>query len=166
MIRRTLLLFALPLVTGLWAQTQTPPPTPAQQELQAPLDLNDGKPTPNPAQTPEPSGWRALGSLLLVGGVVGGGLYLLKRYGTKRLPGTGGTRLKIEESLALGDRRFVSILRADDETFLIALAPSGVTLLSRLHGNAPASFEVPLDATLDRPMPIKELEKLMQEGRP
>lgn len=150
---------------GILALAQAPPPTPSEQALQEKLTLDDGKPTQGPVQVQEPSVWRAMGSLVLVLGLAGGGLYLLRRYGAKRLPGAGGNRLKVEETLALGDRRFVAILKADDEHFLIGLTPQGVTCLSRLHGGVP--FEANLEAAqeLTAPVPVRDFERLMQEGR-
>jgi flagellar biogenesis protein FliO len=155
------------LLTGLAAHAQAPPPSPSEKELQAPLVLDDGKPTqgrPDPA----PSGFRALGSMLLVLGLAGGGLWAFRRWGAKRLPGSGGTRLDVEETLALGDRRFVSILRADDEKFLIALGPQGVTLLARLAGveaAAPLDFGEALGQATDiaTPMAVKDVEALMRQ---
>ena len=46
------------------------------------------------------------------GGAGGRGLWAFRKWGASRLPGAGGSRLKVEETLALGDRRFVSILKA------------------------------------------------------
>lgn len=163
-------ILALGASGAVGALAQAPPPSKAEQELTEKLDLNDGKPTQAPPQVPEPSGWRALGSLLVVGGLAGGGLWAFRRWGAKHMPGSGGSRLKVEESLALGERRFVSILAADDEKFLIALTPQGVSLLARLDGletAQPDSFDQALQnqVQVDRPMPMREVEALMkQEG--
>jgi flagellar biogenesis protein FliO len=135
--------------------------------LQAPLALDDGKPTPAAASGSGPSVWRALGSLVLVGGLAGGGLWAFRKWGAKKLPGTGGTRLKVEETLALGDRRFVSILRADDERFLISMGPQGVTLLGRLESveaGGPAAFEDALErqVNLTTPMAVRDMEAMLK----
>jgi flagellar biogenesis protein FliO len=166
-IHRTLIFIGMALGLATAALAQVPAPTPAQQELQAPMVLDDGKPTQAQAAPAEPSGLRTLGSLLLVLGLVGGGLYLLRKYGMRRLPGSGGGRLKLEETLALGDRRFVSILRADEERYLLAMGPQGVTLISRLREPEP-SFEAALQQQVEtgRPMPMKELERLIQGEQP
>jgi flagellar biosynthetic protein FliO len=110
--------------------------------------------------------------MTLVLGVAGGALWALRRWGMKKLPGTGGSRLKIEETLALGDRRFVSILRVEDERFLVALSPGGITMLSRLEGAEPdpsfrealAREEAPL--SLGAPVPVKEMEALLRGEAP
>lgn len=169
--RNFFLHLGLGLCLGLGLQAQ-PAPTPSEKELQAPLVLEDGKPTVQGAPEQGPSAWRALGSMTLVLGVAGGALWALRRWGMKKLPGTGGSRLRIEETLALGDRRFVSILRAEDERFLVALAPGGITLLSRLEGAEPdpsfrealARQEGPL--SLGAPVPVKEMEALLRGEAP
>jgi len=153
---------------ALWAD---PPPTAAQQELQQKFTLDDGKPTQGQhAATSGPSGWRALGSTVLVLALLGGGLWAFRKWGARHIPGTGGSRLKVEETLALGERRHVSIIRADDEHFLIALTPQGVTLLSRLDGvstGGGASFgqamavENPMG---EGPVSIRELEARLKGG--
>lgn len=147
-----------------------PAPTPAQKELAQPIQLEDGKATPNASQ-PEagPSGLQALGSLFVVLGLAGASLWALKKYGRKHLPGSGGGRLKVAETLALGDRRYVSILDAEGERFLIALHPQGISLLARLDGleNAPTGDfrdHVAQAVELTRPVPVKEMEaRLKQE---
>ena len=143
-----------------------------EQALQAPLNLNDEKPTQGPVAASEPSALRAFGSVLLVLGLAGGGLWAFRKWGAKRMPGSGGTRLKVEETLTFGDRRHVSILRADDELFLIALSPQGIQLLSRLDSVvvAPAtgSFAQALEhqVELGRPMPVKEMEAMINREQP
>lgn len=155
--------------TGLHADPPAPAPSPSQKELQQPLALDDGKPTQS-APLPEPSAWRAAGSLLLVGGLAVGSLWALKKYGKGRLPGTGGGRLQLEETLALGERRYVSILRCEDERFLVAMTPQGVTLLSHLDLNprtAVDNFGNAFDEqmNLPHPVPIRDAEEMLRNGR-
>lgn len=173
-LKRLILLGAV-LALGFGAMAQAPPsaaPTPAEKELQAPLSLDDGKPTQAAsAPAPGPSPWRALGSLVLVAGLAGGGLWAFRKWGANRLPGSGGTRLKVEETLALGDRRFVSILKADEERFLIALSPQGVTLMARLdsvEAAGPAGFDQSLErqVNLTTPIPMRDVEAMLKRGQP
>lgn len=154
---------------GLGAQAAPPVPTPAQKELQQPLVLDDGKPTPA-AAVPEPSGWRTFGSLLMVAGLAAGSLWALKKWGRGRLPGTGGGKLRIEETLALGERRFVSILACEGERYLLALTPQGISLLSRLDGPptgpAPDFGDVLSDQmALPHPLPVRDAEALLKGDR-
>lgn len=171
MLLRLLFVLGMLSLCGSAGHAQTPAPGKSEQELQQPLALDDGKPTPAQNPASEPSGWRALGSLILVLGLAGGGLWAFRSWGAKHLPGSGGNRLKVEETLALGERRFVSIIKADEEKFLIALSPQGVTLLARLDGfetapTRPFAQALQEQVQVDRPMPVREVEALMQqEGR-
>ena len=157
---------------GLGAQAAdrpVPPPSPAEKELQAPLTLEDGKPTPGQSPEAAPSGLRTFGSLVLVLGLAGLSLWALKKYGRGRVPGGGGGKLKVEETLALGDRRFVSILDAEGERFLIALTPQGIHLLSKLDPpdtGAADAFDDALSRQVDlgRPVPVKEMEALLKQS--
>jgi len=171
LLRRLLLSLLMLTGTGFAALAQTPPPSPSEKELQAPLNLGDEK----PAQTQpysDPSGWRAFGSVIVVLGLAGGGLWAFRKWGAKRLPGSGGTRLKVEETLSFGDRRHVSILKADDERFLIALSPQGIQLLAHLDGDAEAAPPETFSRTLEhqvelgRPVPVKEMEAMINREQP
>jgi flagellar biogenesis protein FliO len=171
LIRKILLCLGIIGASAFGLLAQTPPPSPAEKELQQPLALDDVKPTQGQAPRNEPSGWRAFGSTLVVVGLAGGGLWAFRKYGIKKFPGSGGSRLKVEESLALGDRRFVSILRADEERFLIALTPQGITLLARMDGvetPPPESFGKALEhhVELTRPTSVREVEAMMKAERP
>jgi flagellar biogenesis protein FliO len=171
-LRRVVLFLGLLVGLGLGARAAdrpAPPPTASEKELQAPLTLEDGKPTQNPGQEAAPSGLRAFGSLVLVLGLAGASLWALKKYGRGRIPGGGGGKLRVEETLALGDRRFVSILDVEGERFLLALTPQGISLVSRLdpgdRGEAP-TFDEALSRQVDlgRPVPVKEMEALLKQG--
>ena len=169
---KAVVLSGMLLAAGAPGFAQAPPPGPSERELQAPLVLDDGKPTPGRTPDAPPSGWRALGSMLLVLGLAGGGLYAFKRWGAKRLPGSGGGRLNLEETLALGERRFVAILRADGEKFLIAMGPQGTSLISRLDAGetgGPGEFAEALESQVEMtaPMPVREMEAMIRrEQRP
>ena len=167
---RGLVLCGIMLAAGLGVHAQEPPPTQSERTLQEKLDLTDGKPT---QAQPEagPSGWRALGSMLLVLGLAGGSLWAFRKWGAKKFPGSGGSRLNVEETLALGDRRFVAILRADDDKFLIAMSPQGVTLLARIdsvEAAGPTEFAQALERQGDiaTPMAVRDVEAMMRGDRP
>jgi flagellar biogenesis protein FliO len=158
---------------GLFAQEAPrpgPPPSPAEKELQAPLNLEDGKPTQGQVADAGPSGLRAFGSLVLVLGLAGVSLWALKKYGRGRLPGSGGGKLKVEETLALGDRRYVSILEAEGERFLIAMTPQGIRFLARLDGlertSDVSAFDQALAQQVDlgRPVPVREMEAMLKQS--
>jgi len=165
---KRILQVCLVLGMGLGAFAQAPPPSPAERELQAPLTLDDGKPTQGQvAPNAGPSGWRALGSMVLVLGLCGGGLWAFRKWGANKLPGSGGTRLKVEETLALGDRRFVSILKVDEERFLIALSPQGLSLMTRLdnvEAGGPGRFDQALErqVNLTTPMAVRDVEAMLK----
>ena len=156
------------VVMGIGAFAQTPAPSPAERELQAPLVLDDGKPTQAAATRDSgPSGWRALGSMVLVLGLAGGGLWAFRRWGAGKFPGSGGNRLRVEETLALGDRRFVSILKVDDERFLIALSPTSVSLMTRLdsvEAGGPQDFGEAMARQTDLPTPmaVRDMEAMIR----
>lgn len=158
------------VLAGKEAPKPPPQPSPAQQELQAPMSLADENPARPAGTAPEPSGWRALGSLVLVLGLVGGGLWALKKWGKGRLPGGGGTKLRVEETLALGDRRYVTILKVEDERFLLALGPQNITLLGRLEPEtpAPAEFEQALreQMVVAEPTPLRDVEARLRGNTP
>ena len=172
MLRRWMLFLGLMAGLGLGAlaaDRPAPPPSPSEKELQAPLTLDDGKPTQGQAPEATPSGLRTFGSLVLVLGLVGVSLWALKKYGRGRMPGSGGGKLRVEETLALGDRRFVSILDAEGERFLIAMTPQGVHLISRLDPGdrgEPEAFDAALSRQVDlgRPVPVREMEALLKQG--
>lgn len=171
--RRVWLGLAMLVALGLSAQPAppaAPPPSPAEQELQAPYSLDDGKPTQGQRMDAGPSVVRAFGSLVIVLGLVSLSLWALKKYGKGRLPGSGHGKLKVDETLALGDRRFVSILDVEGERFLIALAPQGISLLARLDGleraGAAEGFEQALaqQGELGRPVPVREMEAMLKQS--
>jgi flagellar biosynthetic protein FliO len=172
LLRRLILSLGLLAGLGLGAQgsgRSAPPPSPSERELQAPLTLEDGKPTQGQAPEPAASGLRTFGSLVLVLGLAGVSLWALKKYGRGRIPGGGGGKLKVQETLSLGDRRFVSILEVEGQRFLIALTPQGISLLSRLDPEdrgEPGTFDEALSRQVDlgRPVPVREMEAMLKQG--
>jgi flagellar biogenesis protein FliO len=143
--------------------------TPSEQELQGAYQIGDDGVNPQTQiEEKAPSAWRAFGSLVFVLGIAGGGIWALRKWGIKRLPGSGGNRMKIEETLALGERRFVSILKVDDERFLIASSPQGVGLIARLDGSVEPGFEHELEQHIQvqSPIPVKDMEAKLKGEQP
>ncbi len=86
-------------------------------------------------------------SLRRVSGLLGGLLKLTSPVskGMRRLQGR-GRRLHLQETVQLGEKRFVAILRVDDEQFLIGGSASGVSLLASLAPASPSSPPEPAPA--------------------
>ncbi len=55
----------------------------------------------------------------------------------KMLTARESRRLRVAESVSLGERRFVVLLQADNEHYLVGASAAGVTLLTRLSGPQP-----------------------------
>jgi flagellar biogenesis protein FliO len=169
------LFFSLTLAFAAAAQSpsQTAAQSPSQQELQEALQMSesDVNPQTQDAERPldkPPSVWRAFGSLAFVLGIAGAGIWALRKWGVRRLPGSGGNRMKIEETLALGERRYASILKVDDERFLIATYPSGVGLLARLDGSVEPGFDRALEQQIQvqSPIPVRDMEARLIGDQP
>ena len=140
----------------------------SQGTLAEALDLSETGDN-NQTQTTyrQASPWRAFGSLVFVLAIAGGGIWALRKWGVKRLPGSGGSRIKVEETLALGERRFVSILKVDDELFLISTSPQGVGLLARLDGGAEPGFGSELEERMlaQAPIHVRDMEARLRGGQ-
>jgi len=162
-------MFAFAAMAQASGQHPKVPPTEAQQELQEPYQMGDvGTNSQAQIEAKAPSAWRAFGSLVFVLGIAGGGIWALRKWGIKRLPGSGGNRMKIEETLAMGERRYVSILKVDDERFLIASSPQGLGLLARLDGSVEPGFEEELEQHIQvqAPIPVKDMEARLKGEQP
>lgn len=59
-------------------------------------------------------------------------------------------RLRVAETLSLGEKRFVSILHVDGEQFLVGGSPSSITLLAKLEANSEMLGERSFDSVLSR----------------
>jgi flagellar biogenesis protein FliO len=174
-VGKRFLMIGLLLAMGFGPLAGTSAPGPSETALQEKYVGDDGKPTSGSSQgSSGPSAWRAVGSMLLVLGLCGGGLWAFRKWGANKFPGSGGTRLKVEETLALGDRRFVSILRVDEEKFLIALSPHGVSLISRIdnvEAGGPPIFSDALErmehhVEINGPMAVKDMEAMIRRENP
>jgi flagellar biogenesis protein FliO len=150
-------------------QPAAPAQSPSQQALGESMDMGGAGAE---AQAPPPvkavSPWRSFASLVFVLGLAGAGVWALRKWGVKRLPGSGGSRMRIEEPLALGERRFVSVLRVDEERFLIASHPQGVTLLGRLEVDFGRGLgdELEQQMQVQAPIPVRDMEARLNGGQP
>ncbi len=89
---------------------------------------------------------RTIGALGLVLGLLGGALWLVKRYDLtmpqKWLARIGDPgrqrqrRLELVERLAIDPRRSLVLVRRDDREFSLLIAPEGVLVLDPALGNA------------------------------
>lgn len=99
---------------------------------------------PQRAFAPVPSRRQLLSSL-------NGAWKWLSRYRGLHLLPSRSRRLEVFETVQLGEKRFVSILRVDGEQFLIAGSPTGISLLAALAPDQPASFASVLQAAATEP---------------
>lgn len=75
----------------------------------------------------EVSTGRALGSLVLILGMMGAVYYWLRRRGG--VPGVSARRMKVVERMALDARRSLLLVRVDDREVLLGLGHEQITLL-------------------------------------
>lgn len=59
-------------------------------------------------------------------------------------------RLRVAETVSLGDKRFVSILQVDGEQFLVGGSSSNVVLLAKLETKAEAAGESSFESVFSR----------------
>ena len=67
------------------------------------------------------------------GAIFGHALKWLTRHSRGVLARGVSRRLKVAETVSLGEKRFVSILQVDGEQFLVGGSPSNIVLLARLE---------------------------------
>jgi flagellar biogenesis protein FliO len=89
-----------------------------------------------PAPTPLPDTGaalvRVLGALLLVFALLFGGVWLVKNWQRLALRKGRTPRLRLLEAQSLGGRQGVYVIAYEQQRFLVAASPSGVSLLSHL----------------------------------
>lgn len=151
-------LFALVLATlPASSPAQTPASTPAATDAaQQPARAEESDRLPFMAQEsgadagPAPSvgglAVRALGALLLIVGLIFAAGFGMKKLGTGRMAAAGSREhLSVLSTVALGDRRSLSVVSFNGRTLLVGSTPHSFTLL------ASESFEDPGDAALSDP---------------
>lgn len=70
---------------------------------------------------------RYFGALALVLALVGGAGIAVKRFGLPGIAGGSNRRMRVVETLMLGPRHKLFLVRLDGQEHLIALGPQGVT---------------------------------------
>lgn len=85
---------------------------------------------------------KAIVALLVVFGLLGGFLWLLRRGGLA--PRGGHQRLAVEAAVSLGDRRSLVIVGVEGRRLLLGVSPAQVTLVAEL-APAAATFGEALD---------------------
>jgi len=101
---------------------------------------------------------KALGSLLVVLGLVLGLSWVVKKYFPNKLMGaTGGNNLRLVQNLPLGPNRFVSLVEADGQRLLIGVTETQINLIKSLD-------EIPFEQALAEAQPPKTVRELMEEG--
>lgn len=106
--------------------------------------------------------FRVLGALMLVFGLLFGGVWLMKNWQRFALRKGRAPRLRLLETQSLGGRQGVFVISYEQQRFLVAASPTGVSLLSHLPdadvnadevsmAAAPNSFVQALQAVVARP---------------
>ncbi|MDD3118019.1 MAG: flagellar biosynthetic protein FliO [Victivallales bacterium] len=76
--------------------------------------------------------WRMWLVLAILGGMVGGMIYIMRKYGKGILPKSNATVITVKSKVQLDARNSVSVLRIYDEEYVIGAGSGGLTLLARL----------------------------------
>ncbi len=173
-------LMAILAAGAVWpAQTGAPEPASVQEQAPQPAQTEEAGETLDPAEREVPDydtlvgeekalelpGQRSLtglllnavGSLLLVIGLILLLAFLAKRFLPKNLigAGQGGDRLRLIQSLPVGQRRFVSLIEADGKRFLVGVADAQITLIKSMDD---VSFDEELKQ-VDQPKTVREWEE-------
>ena len=86
---------------------------------------------------------RIIGSLVLVFGLMGGLLWGLKRMQTRIGHSLPGRRLQIVESVGVGPRQKIALVRVDDHEVLVGISPGHMSALGQWSAGtaAPATAQ-------------------------
>lgn len=74
---------------------------------------------------------RIFASLLLVFGLLGGLLWGLKRLQLRVQPGLPGRRLELLESLSVGPRQKIALVRVGSQEMLVGISPGQISSLGQ-----------------------------------
>jgi len=106
-----------------------------------------------------PSVLRVLGALALVIGIFLGGVWLFRNWQRLALQRGQAPKLKVIETRALGGRQALYVVGFEQARFLIASAPSGVSLLSHLPDAVPDETLAGEKPSLPFPLALAQLLK-------
>ena len=104
---------------------------------------------PEPGWTDGPGVVRTLLSLVVVLGLMGGCVWLIRRGGLQG--GRGPRAVQVETAVPLGDRRQLVIVAVEGRRLLLGVTPMQVSLVTELA--AGGSFSQALDARVDAQAP-------------
>jgi flagellar biogenesis protein FliO len=84
----------------------------------------------------------------------------------RRVERSGDRRLRVAETVSLGEKRFVAVVQVDGRHFLLAGGPTNIALLAQLDANEP--FEDVLKKTMTVPpkQPAKRKRTTKRPGKP
>lgn len=106
---------------------------------------------------------RVLGSLALVLGLFLGGVWLFKNWRRLAIKGAPKPKLNILENRSLGARQAVFVVGYEQQRFLVATSPAGVSLLSHLPEAENIEAE-PTEKT-SAPMPFAQALAQVLKGK-
>ena len=126
------LVVLLLLATPLTARADEPPATQSAAEDRLPFMTNNQP--DNAEQAPSAAGLlvRTLGALVLILGLIVAVAWGLKRFAGGRFgsPGEDAPQLAVLNSLSLGAKRSLAIVRFGERTLLLGSTPQAITLLA------------------------------------
>ena len=105
---------------------------------------------------------RIIGSLIVVFGLMGALLWGLRRMQMKMGPAVPGRRLQVLESVGVGPRQRIALVRVDGYEVLVGLSPGQMTALGQwpvapAAGDAAGSAAEPVASGPSYPMTAKAL---------
>jgi flagellar protein FliO/FliZ len=107
--------------------------------------MNESQPE-NHEQAPSAIGLllRTIGALLLIVGLIVAAAWGMKRFGGARFgaPKADAPDLAVLNSIGLGERRSLAIVRFGERTLLIGSTPQAVTLIAENHAVTPRAQSV------------------------
>ncbi|MBI1176082.1 hypothetical protein GC207_01435 [bacterium] len=105
--------------------------------------LGADAPAVNPSPLPDTGAalFRVTGALLLVFAVLFGGVWLAKNWQRLALRKGRAPKLRLLEAQSLGGRQGVYVIAYEQQRFLVASSPTGVSLLSHLPESETAAEE-------------------------